>query len=165
MKRTAFVAGVLACAACFHTHKVAKGDKDAKSPEEQASPATGGARTRAASDEQAAPQPKESEGGAAAKPSQARRPQKPGRPPLSAGPAGLFVPGGVEQVQNALAHKGYLDMSQVKEGDIDAQTSAAVRKFQSDQGIARTGNPDHETLRRLGLDPDKLFRKAEDVKK
>jgi peptidoglycan hydrolase-like protein with peptidoglycan-binding domain len=84
---------------------------------------------------------------------------------LSAGPAGLFVPGGVEQVQNALAHKGYLDMSQVKEGDIDAQTSAAVRKFQSDQGIARTGNPDHETLRRLGLDPDKLFRKAEDVKK
>jgi len=150
MKRM-LIAGVLACAACFHTHKVAKGDKgDAK---------------EAQSDDREARQPKESEGGASAKPSQARRPQKPGRPPLSAGPEGLFVPGGVEQVQNALAHKGYLDMGEAKKGEIDAQTSAAVRKFQSDQGIARTGNPDHETLRRLGLDPDKLFRKAEDVKK
>jgi len=150
MKRM-LIAGVLACAACFHTHKVEKGDKgDAK---------------EAQSDDREARQPKESEGGASAKPSQARRPQKPGRPPLSAGPEGLFVPGGVEQVQNALAHKGYLDMGEAKKGEIDAQTSAAVRKFQSDQGIARTGNPDHETLRRLGLDPDKLFRKAEDVKK
>ncbi|HEY2027891.1 MAG TPA: peptidoglycan-binding domain-containing protein [Myxococcales bacterium] len=145
---------MLACAACFHTHKVAKGDKGDTDAKEEKSDG-----------ERSAPQPKESEGGAAAKPSQARRPEKPGRPPLSAGPAGLFVPGGVEQVQNALAHKGYLDMGQAKEGEIDAQTSAAVRKFQSDQGIARTGNPDHETLRRLGLDPDKLFRKAEDVKK
>jgi peptidoglycan hydrolase-like protein with peptidoglycan-binding domain len=148
MKRVLVVA--LACAACFHTHQVDKAhkaDKDAKG------------------DGKAAAQPKESEGGPAAKPSQARRPQEPGRPPLSAGPEGLFVPGGVEQVQNALAQKGYLDMGHAKKGEIDAQTSAAVRKFQSDQGIARTGNPDHETVRRLGLDADRLFRKAEAAKK
>jgi peptidoglycan hydrolase-like protein with peptidoglycan-binding domain len=150
--RAALLAAMLGCASCFHTHQVAKGDKGDDTAKEEKS----GDR---------APQPKESEGGAAAKPSQARRPEKPGRPPLSAGPEGLFVPGGVEQLQNALAHRGYLDMSQAKKGDIDAETSAAVRKFQSDEGIARTGNPDHETVRRLGLDPDKLFRKAEDVKK
>jgi peptidoglycan hydrolase-like protein with peptidoglycan-binding domain len=154
MKRAALVvAAALTCAACFHTHQVAKGDKGDDSAKEEKS------------GDRAERQPKESEGGASAKPSQARRPQKPGRPPLSAGPAGLFAPGGVEEVQNALAHKGYLDMSQAKKGDIDAETSAAVRKFQADQGIARTGNPDHETVRRLGLDPDKLFRKAEDAKK
>lgn len=152
MKRV-FIVAALASAACFHTHKVAKGDTGDKGAKEEKS------------DDRGAPQPKESEGGASAKPSQARRPQKPGGPPLSAGPEGLFVPGGVEQVQNALAHKGYLDMGEAKKGAIDAQTSAAVRKFQSDEGIARTGNPDHETLRRLGLDPDKLFRKAEDVEK
>jgi len=49
-------------------------------------------------------------------------------------------------------------------GDIDAETSAAVRKFQSAEGIARTGNPDHETVRRLGLDPDQLFGKSSAVK-
>jgi peptidoglycan hydrolase-like protein with peptidoglycan-binding domain len=140
MKRLVLLAVLLA--GCFHTHNVEKGDQ-------------GGEGSR----------PAESEGGAAAKPGQARRPQKPGRPPLAAGPGGLFVPGGVEQLQNALAHKGYLDMSQAQKGEIDAQTSAAVRKFQEDQGIARTGNPDHETVLRLGLKPDDLFRKSEDTKK
>ena len=44
--------------------------------------------------------------------------------------------------------------------EIDAATSAAIRKFQSDRGIARTGNPDHGTVRRLGLGPDAIFRKS-----
>jgi peptidoglycan hydrolase-like protein with peptidoglycan-binding domain len=148
--RLARLAPLLLLAACFHTHSVEKNDEKA-----DAAPAA-----------DASKQPTESEGGAAAKPSEARRPQEPGRPPLSAGPSGLFVPGGVEKVQDALAKKGYLDLDDnaAKKGEIDAKTSAAVRKFQTDQGIARTGNPDHETLRRLGLDPDALMRKAEDVK-
>jgi hypothetical protein len=129
---------------CFHTHSVAKDEQDPQS---------------------SAGQPGEKEGGAAANPKQARKPQEPGRPPLAAGPDGLFVPGGVEKVQNALASKGYLDMSKAEKGRIDAETSAGVRKFQEDQGIARTGNPDHETARRLGLDADALFRKSEDTKK
>lgn len=70
------------------------------------------------------------------------------------------MPGGVEQIQDALASRGYLDKSAAKSGVIDEPTSAALRKFQSDQGIARTGNPDHETVRRLGLDADALFRKS-----
>jgi hypothetical protein len=128
---------------CFHTHSVEKGEPDSK----------------------ASAQPNQSEGGAAASPKEARRPQEPGRPPLAAGPDGLFVPGGVEKLQNALASKGYLDMSKAEKGRIDEETSAGVRKFQTDQGIARTGNPDHETARRLGLDADALFRKSEDTKK
>ena len=106
-------------------------------------------------------QPKKSEGGAAAQPRTARRPQRPGRPPLAASPGGLLVPGGVEKIQQALASRGYLEVDAAEAGRIDASTAAAVRRFQADQGIARTGNPDHETVRRLGLDPDQLFRKSE----
>jgi peptidoglycan hydrolase-like protein with peptidoglycan-binding domain len=131
----------LALTACFHTHSVEKPDED-----------------------HGQAQPKQSEGGAAARPRQARRPEKPGRPPLAAAPGGLFVPGGVEKVQKALESRGYLDASEAKDGEIDAATAAAIRKFQSDEGIARTGNPDHETVRRLGLDPDSLFRRSAAVK-
>lgn len=111
-----------------------------------------------------AAQPAMKEGAVAAKPRAARRPQRPGRPPLAASPGALFLPGGIEKLQNALADRGYLDLDEVHEGDIDEATSAAVRKFQSDEGIARTGNPDHETLRRLGLDPDSILRKSSAAK-
>jgi peptidoglycan hydrolase-like protein with peptidoglycan-binding domain len=87
------------------------------------------------------------------------RPVKPGHPPLAAAPDDLFLPGAVERIQQALAERGYLALSAVQPGRLDRVTSAAVRKFQSDQGLARTGIPDHETVRRLGLDPDALFRK------
>jgi peptidoglycan hydrolase-like protein with peptidoglycan-binding domain len=70
------------------------------------------------------------------------------------------LPGAAAQIQKALASRGYLDLSAVKADKIDRLTSAAVRKFQSDQGIAHTGNPDHETVRRLGLDAEALFRKS-----
>ena len=109
-------------------------------------------------------QPAEHQGGAAQKPAAARRPEKPGQPPLAASPSGLIVPGGVEKIQKALSDRGYLDSGQARTGDIDAETAAAIRKFQSDEGIARTGAPDHETVRRLGLNPDEMFRKSSAVK-
>ncbi|HTO98622.1 MAG TPA: peptidoglycan-binding domain-containing protein [Myxococcales bacterium] len=142
--RTLACALALLLAGCVHTTHVEK-------PDDQ-----GGAEAQA--------QPAPKEGGAAAQPQAARRPEKPGRPPLAAAPGALFVPAGVEEIQKALASRGYLDLSEAKAGEIDAATSAAVRKFQSDEGIARTGNPDHETVRRLGLDADALFRKSSAVK-
>lgn len=142
MKRAALALALL-LAACSHATKVAK--PDSGDEEEQ----------------KGAAQPTEKEGGAAERPGVARRPRRPGQPPLAASPSGLFVPGGVAKLQKALADRGYLDLSAADEGEIDAATSAAIRKFQSEQGIARTGNPDHETVRRLGLDPDQLFRKSE----
>jgi peptidoglycan hydrolase-like protein with peptidoglycan-binding domain len=86
-------------------------------------------------------------------------PVEPGHPPLADAPEALFVPGAIEQLQKRLAGRGYLDLSAARPGRLDSATTAAIRKFQSDQGLARTGTPDRETLRRLGLDPDKLFRK------
>ena len=45
------------------------------------------------------------------------------------------------------ANKGYLDLNGVKSGQLDQATSGALRKFQEDVDLARTGNPDHETVR------------------
>src|SRR5438270_5529843 len=143
MNRFLCIAASFSLCACFHATHVEKPGEGA----------TAGSVQQGA-------QPSKQEGGAAEKPHVARRPQKPGRPPLAASPSGLFVQGGVEKVQQALANRGYLDLDSAKRGEIDATTSAAVRKFQADQGIARTGNPDHETVRRLGLDSDALFRKS-----
>jgi len=85
-------------------------------------------------------------------------------PPLAASPGGVLVPGAVERIQQALAARGYLDLRAAKRGQIDDATASAIRKLQSDQGIARTGFPDHETVRRLGLDPDRLFRRGGDAR-
>jgi peptidoglycan hydrolase-like protein with peptidoglycan-binding domain len=58
----------------------------------------------------------------------------------------------VRRVQEALSRRGYLGRH--RGGDLDAPTTAAVQRFQSDEGLARTGFPDRETLSRLGIDPD-----------
>jgi hypothetical protein len=87
-------------------------------------------------------------------------PVEPGHPPLADAPEELFVPGAVERIQKALDQRGYLELEAARQGRIDPATTVAVRKFQSDEGLARTGVPDHETVRRLDLDPDALFRKA-----
>jgi hypothetical protein len=140
MKKLSWIAAALSLSGCWHATSVEKPDKSVRS--------------------QSAPQPTHEEAGAAAQARDARRPQRPGRPPLATGPGGLLLPGGAKQIQHALASRGYLDLNAAKADEIDEPTSAALRKFQSDQGIARTGNPDHETVRRLGLDADALFRKT-----
>lgn len=61
----------------------------------------------------------------------------------------------VTRVQEALSRRGYLGRHRA--GDLDADTTAAVQRFQSDEGLARTGFPDRETLSRLGIDPDEAY--------
>jgi hypothetical protein len=95
-------------------------------------------------------------------PDQGCAPEMPGHPPLAASPGGVLVPGAVERIQEGLAARGYLEVRAARRGQIDAVTASAIRKLQSDQGIARTGFPDHESVRRLGLDPNRLFRKSAD---
>jgi hypothetical protein len=97
-------------------------------------------------------------------PDQDCAPEMPGRPPLAASPGGLLVPGAVERIQEELAARGYLDLRAAKRGQMDDATASAIRKLQSDHDIARTGFPDHETVRRLGLDPDRLFRRSADAR-
>ncbi len=67
-----------------------------------------------------------------------------------------MLPGGVLLVQQALTRAGYL--TEAESGTLDDQTSVALRAFQASQKLARTGAPDRETLERLGVSEDKVFR-------
>jgi hypothetical protein len=72
------------------------------------------------------------------------------------GPAGLVVSGGMEKIQAALEHEGLLHGA--KPGELDDATAAALRQFQGAHCLARTGVPDHQTVRILGLAPDDIFK-------
>lgn len=74
--------------------------------------------------------------------------------PVRTTPGGMLDPQAMKQIQAKLSHKGY----QANEsGQLDEPTQAALRKFQAHEHIASTGLPDFDTLRRLGLDPHKIY--------
>jgi len=93
--------------------------------------------------------------GASAAPADERPAAAPGRPQLSNSPSGLLRPAGPRLLQQALVKKGYL--AEHETGTLDEETSSALRKFQGDEHLARTGSPDRDTVRRLGLSPDDVF--------
>jgi len=74
--------------------------------------------------------------------------------PLAQAPEGLLTPGAEQKIRDKLSAGGFM-----KE-DANASTEAALRRFQAVHDLPSTGVPDHETVRRLGLNPDDLFRKA-----
>lgn len=86
-------------------------------------------------------------------------PPKGERPRVPASPEALLAPGAVTEIQRALAEEGLLGAH--REGELDRPTSAAVRRFQAQQGLAATGMPDRETLRRLGIDPEAAYGREE----
>jgi hypothetical protein len=94
------------------------------------------------------------EEGSSQRPKPARIPPREGRPAVSASPEGLMNPGSARKIQEALQGKGYLDDVS---GQLDVNTSAALRRFQKDQDLATTGAPDRETLRQLGVDPNSVY--------
>lgn len=79
-------------------------------------------------------------------------------PGLPASPAGLLADDAIRELQRQLQARGLLAAH--REGELDAATSAAVRRFQQQEGLAATGAPDRETLRRLGVDPEEAYRGA-----
>jgi peptidoglycan hydrolase-like protein with peptidoglycan-binding domain len=79
----------------------------------------------------------------------------PDRPPVPATPDALLTDDGERDLERALADKGYLASGV---GKLGGDTAAALRRFQEDEGLAATGFPDRETLRRLGLDPQRVYR-------
>lgn len=87
----------------------------------------------------------------------ARPPAEQGRPELSVTATGLMLPEGPGLIQAALVKRGYLPADH-HTGELDSVTTAALKKFQADQAVARTGSPDRETVRKLGLSVDKVFR-------
>ncbi len=75
-------------------------------------------------------------------------PSEPGHPPLAASPAQLMAPDSADAIADTLRKRGLLS-SDAGSKDLEA----ALRRFQDSQGLAATGFPDHETLRKLGIDP------------
>lgn len=86
-----------------------------------------------------------------------RPPAEEGRPELSASGEGLMRPEGPRLIQEALADRGYLSKDH-QTGELDAETSAALRRFQAAEEVARTGYPDRETVRKLGLSVARVFK-------
>ncbi|MFL5260842.1 MAG: peptidoglycan-binding domain-containing protein [Anaeromyxobacteraceae bacterium] len=147
MRRPQAVAAWLLALACFHTQHVAKsGAED-----------SGGEGDEAAASGKRAGGSGAPEKGRDAAPSRSRVPARAGRPTVAASPEGLMNPGAIRRIQAALRTKGYLE---AESGDLDDPTAAALRRFQADEGIAATGAPDRETLRRLGVDPNEVYRTA-----
>lgn len=107
------------------------------------------------------PAPGKAEGGGAEaeapdSPEEKGVPPRGGRPRVPASPEALLAPGAVEEIQAALADRGYLP-GKFTEGELDAPTSAGLRRFQEDEGLAATGMPDRETLRRLGVGANEAY--------
>ena len=51
-------------------------------------------------------------------------------------------------------------IEQVAENNtLDTKTQLALQQYQKSQGLPETGLPDYETLRRLGLKPEEVFRR------
>lgn len=94
--------------------------------------------------------------GTSAKPEAERQAAAPGRPQLADSPEGLMRPGGVLLIQQALAKRGYLHPA--PSGALDDLTCAGLRNFQADQKLARTGAPDRETVHRLELKEEQVFK-------
>lgn len=139
------VLAAVACVGCLHTQEVEKGAAEPQPMQAEAPPVEKPAPVAA---------PKKPTTSAAARP-----PVEEGRPELSVSPQGLLVPEGARLIQEALTKKGYLPANR-QTGELDSETSAALRKFQGDEKLAKTGSPDRETVRRLGLTIEKIFRSS-----
>jgi peptidoglycan hydrolase-like protein with peptidoglycan-binding domain len=96
------------------------------------------------------------EQGASGQATRERVPPRAGRPAVAATPEGLMNPGSARRIQEALRARGLLTGE--PSGELDEATSAALRRFQRTQQLAQTGAPDRETLRRLGVDPQDIYR-------
>lgn len=69
-------------------------------------------------------------------------------------PDGIFRVGAIEKLQRALERGGY---EVTVTGEFDSATEQALLLFQGAKDLPRTGYPDHETIRLLGLDPQDLY--------
>jgi peptidoglycan hydrolase-like protein with peptidoglycan-binding domain len=87
-------------------------------------------------------------------------PPEPGRPRVPASPQALFAEGVVAELQRALARRGLLE--ERRDGALDPPTRAAIRRLQREKGLAETGFPDRETLKALGIDPERAYVREED---
>jgi hypothetical protein len=86
-------------------------------------------------------------------------PEEKGALPLTSSPSGLLQPGAAETIQGRLVKGGQL-ADDKKSGELDTRTRDALMAFQKAHDLPATGIPDDATVRKLGLDPNAIFRKA-----
>jgi hypothetical protein len=73
-------------------------------------------------------------------------------------PGRILAPKGIVNgfgKDGVLARDSYLAAHET--GTLDSEANAALQKFQADQHLARTGAPDQDTLRELGLSPKDIL--------
>lgn len=88
-------------------------------------------------------------------PGRRRAPEPASKPedvPVSTSPAGLLAPGADDKIRDKLAAAGFAAKGK--------STDEALRRFQRANDLPATGIPDHETVKKLGLDPNDVFRVA-----
>jgi peptidoglycan hydrolase-like protein with peptidoglycan-binding domain len=78
------------------------------------------------------------------------------RIPVASTPQGLLKEGAVRKIQERLRARGLLAGDPIAD-QLDADTRAALAKFQKQEGLPATGLPSYETARHLGLDLDEIF--------
>lgn len=150
-----FAAAAAVCVSCVHSKEVdRRADQPAEAQAAQQKKGQPGAEplTEASTKKKAPTTAKEEQDEANTRP-----PAEEGRPELSTSADAMLLPDGARLIQEALAQRGYLS-SDHKTGQLDSQTSAALRQFQADKEVARTGYPDRETVRKLGLSIPKVFK-------
>lgn len=144
--RLILAAALAATLGCVHSKEVDRGDSPKQDEGEQEQRDQQSPKKTAKGDAKDEKDAKE-----------ARPPAEEGRPELTVSAEGLLMPDGPRLIQEALAERGYLSKDH-RTGHLDEETSAALRKFQSDEEVARTGYPDRETVRKLGLPIAKVFK-------
>jgi hypothetical protein len=77
------------------------------------------------------------------------QPQVSSERPVRTTPGSMLDATSVKQIQSKLHI--------AETGELDDQTQAALKAFQKKQNQPQTGLPDYDTLRRLGLDPKKIY--------
>ena len=76
--------------------------------------------------------------------------------PVAPSRVALLEPGAVKAIQERLMHRGELDRRRATD-ELDAETRAALSRFQRDQGLPATGDPDQTTIEKLGLRVGDVF--------
>lgn len=155
MKKLIMLVVASGCFGCLHTREVDTADNGKSAEGKEAPKKEEEAKAKPNPEPSAAGEPKKA--GKPVTSAQARPPVEEGRPELSISPTGLLLPEGPRLIQQALTKRGYLPQDH-QTGELDMETSGALRKFQSDEKLAKTGSPDRETVRRLGLSVEKVFR-------
>lgn len=133
-------AGLALAAACAHTKTTDEGAEKQETKQEEPKKAEKSPET-----------PHLSSGGSQLHPGDRKA------TPVATAPEGLLAPGAEKKIRERLADDGFI----AKDADSnDAAMREGLRRFQTAHDLPATGMPDQETVKRLGLDADQIFRKA-----